>query len=665
MTSEPLFADLARVDQILVPALSAIGIEWTPARTSSPPQDDYASPALRRAMRAFALTPFECDVLLLALAPELDDRYAAAFAALHRAPTLVRPSVGLVLRLLAARIGAATTAAITALAPEGPLFTNHLAQLLGEGPHATRTIALPASVWQTIALDRACGAFVAAPAAERRSALVLADDTIERVERAREFVAAQPNRSALVVVHGEFGRAALARALIAELGHEVIEVSGDLLREPPAVGELARDARWCGAAIVVTGGEPADLRRLCASTPVPIVAITESERVRDIVAAADRPVMELPIEPLDTLGRRRLWAHVVPELAGAELATVAARFRFGPSRMQATAAMARGYAAARQRMLTMADVAEASRGHHGKAGALARRLATGYRASDLVVGAATRRELALLETAAREGNRLFGPGGVGAHIRGAGGIVALFAGPPGTGKTLAAQIMATQLGLDLLRIDLSQVVNKYIGETEKHLDQVFREGEATGAILFFDEADSLFGKRTDVRDAHDRYANLETAFLLQRLESHSGVTILATNLRKNLDAAFLRRIHVIIDFDAPAVAERRLIWEKHLVMGHLGDDVDIEFLARFELAGGDIRNAVTAAILLASEARAEKLGMRHLVLGAWRELRKAGRLILSDDFGAWYREILEYLAVERAGPQAGSAVAERHATMSA
>ena len=207
---------------------------------------------------------------------------------------------------------------------------------------------------------------------------------------------------------------------------------------------------------------------------------------------------------------------------------------------------------------------------------------------------------------------------------------------------MAAQVIARSLQLTLVRVDLSQVVSKYIGETEKNLEKVFIDAEATGALLFFDEADALFGKRTQVSDAHDRYANLETAFLLQRLESHPGIVILATNLHANLDAAFLRRFQVVAEFVLPGPAERAQIWDRHLAREHLAEDVDAMLLGTmFTLSGGEIRNAAITAVLLAAAERA-RVGMPHLSVAIWRELRKSGRLISPDDFGIWRDVILAY-----------------------
>jgi SpoVK/Ycf46/Vps4 family AAA+-type ATPase len=220
------------------------------------------------------------------------------------------------------------------------------------------------------------------------------------------------------------------------------------------------------------------------------------------------------------------------------------------------------------------------------------------------------------------------------------GIKALFAGESGTGKTLAAQVLARELGLELYRIDLATVISKYIGETEKNLNEVFDAAEGSNAILFFDEADALFGKRSEVRDAHDRYANIEVAYLLQKMEGYPGAVILATNLRQNVDDAFLRRLDFIVDFPFPDNADRARIW--HLLLpgaAPVGDDVDVEFLAdRFRLSGGAIRNCSVAAAFLAADDGG-RITMEHLVRAVALEYGKLGRLTIEADFERFHEAI--------------------------
>ena len=216
------------------------------------------------------------------------------------------------------------------------------------------------------------------------------------------------------------------------------------------------------------------------------------------------------------------------------------------------------------------------------------------------------------------------------------GVAALFAGPSGTGKTLAAEVIAGELGVDLYKIDLANIVSKYIGETEKNLGRVFDAAEASNVTLFFDEADALLGKRSEVSDAHDRYANIEVAYLLQRLERYEGLVVMATNLAKNIDSAFLRRLHVVIEFPMPGPAERRQIWNRCLPSAApRGADLDIDFLAeQFEVSGGTIRNAVLAAAFLAAEA-GSSISMSTAVIAVRRELQKMGRLVRAEDFGQY------------------------------
>jgi len=223
------------------------------------------------------------------------------------------------------------------------------------------------------------------------------------------------------------------------------------------------------------------------------------------------------------------------------------------------------------------------------------------------------------------------------------GVRALLVGPSGTGKTLAASWLASQLGMPLYRIDLAAVTSKYIGETEKNLANVFDQAENKNWILFFDEADALFGKRSEVRDSHDRYANVEISYLLQKMEEHEGISILATNLRQNLDNAFLRRLQAIVELPFPDVADRERIW-RVTFPGEtpLGDDVDFALLARdLRLAGGDIKNVGMNAAYQAA-AHGGVVRMVHLVAAARREHQKLGRLWNEP---TWMKEVLDATAV--------------------
>jgi hypothetical protein len=224
-----------------------------------------------------------------------------------------------------------------------------------------------------------------------------------------------------------------------------------------------------------------------------------------------------------------------------------------------------------------------------------------------------------------------------ARVWNEGGISVLFAGPPGTGKTMAAEILASELDLPMYRIDLSQVVNKYIGETEKNLKRIFDAADVSDALLLFDEADSIFGRRTEARDAHDRYANLEISYLLGRMEQFKGLAVLATNRKKDLDEAFLRRLRYVIDFPLPGVEQRRHIWEQAIPSSVDATQVDVNFLAsRFPMAGGHIRSVIFNACLQSAQGDGRPvLGMEQVLIALKRELDKINRPVALDLFGDW------------------------------
>jgi SpoVK/Ycf46/Vps4 family AAA+-type ATPase len=227
------------------------------------------------------------------------------------------------------------------------------------------------------------------------------------------------------------------------------------------------------------------------------------------------------------------------------------------------------------------------------------------------------------------------------------GTTVLFKGPPGTGKTMAAGALANALGLGLFQVDLAGMVSKYIGETEKNLDRLFEAASCADVILFFDEADVVFGERTEINDARDRYANMQTSYLLQRLENFEGMSILATNLQKNIDEAFLRRIDVVVDFPAPGKAERQLIWERIRLTGAPVDEgIDFDFLAtQMELTGAEIRNCWLDAAHRAAQRRGA-IDMDLILQAIGRELVKQGKPVRKSAFGEAYAR----LRIDEAGP---------------
>jgi hypothetical protein len=272
----------------------------------------------------------------------------------------------------------------------------------------------------------------------------------------------------------------------------------------------------------------------------------------------------------------------------------------------------------------------------------ATKIAPRYRWSDLVLPADTQAQLDEICNSVRYRATVFGDWGFESKFSLGKGLNVLFAGPSGTGKTMSAEIIAGNLGLDLFKVDLSSIVSKYVGETERNLSRIFLEAETSNAILFFDEADALFGKRSEVKDAHDRYANIEINYLLQKMDDYEGIVILATNLRSNIDAAFSRRLHHVVEFPFPDESYRETIWRKVFPeQTPVSNNVDFEFLAkRFKLAGGNIKNIALSGAFLAAR-NGGQVTMEHLIQATKREFQKMGRLCSKSEFGHYYRLLRE------------------------
>ena len=273
-------------------------------------------------------------------------------------------------------------------------------------------------------------------------------------------------------------------------------------------------------------------------------------------------------------------------------------------------------------------------------GELASQLTPRYKWTDLVLPDRQRETLASISAYLRHRDHVLTEWGYEKTVARTQGLKVLFAGESGTGKTMAAEVLGGELGLELFRVDLATIVSKYIGETEKNLDRIFEAATGSNAILFFDEADALFGKRSDVSDAHDRYANIEVAYLLQKMEGYPGAVILATNFRQNIDDAFVRRLDFVIDFPFPEPDDRKLIWRLLLPEeAPLSDDVDLEFLSvQFKLSGGAIRNCSMSAAFQAAD-EGTSITMRHLVRAVAQEFGKQGRLTLQTDFEQFHQVI--------------------------
>jgi hypothetical protein len=357
----------------------------------------------------------------------------------------------------------------------------------------------------------------------------------------------------------------------------------------------------------------------------------------------EREVLQFDVPRLDAVAQRESWNAALQGIAhdaNGGLDSLVQQFDLGPGEiaLAANAAAIKAQARGPGTKVSTADLWSACRAQAAAhLGSLAERIVPVYGWDDIVLPDELDAQLRELAAQLSARSRVYEEWGFGARLPRGRGIAALFSGPSGTGKTMAAEILARHLEVDLYRIDLAGVVSKYIGETEKNLRGIFDAAERSGAMLFFDEADALFGKRTEVRDSHDRYANIEVNYLLQRMEDYRGIAILCTNRRSSLDRAFLRRLRFLLEFPFPDAQDRRRLWQKIFPPAAPLGALDFDALARLEVPGGNIRTiALNAAFLAASHGQV--IETAHVLHAARREYSKIDKLITAAEFGANYRQ---------------------------
>ena len=594
---------------------------------------------LRRLARTFGLAELDVELLLIALAPDLDSRFERLYGYLHDDVSRRRASVGLWLELCG--VEPASAAGWRALAAGAPLVDGRLVVIEeSERPFLTRTLRVP---------DRVSAFLLGAdvPDAAIRDLLHDCPGDPDAGEPAARLARAVAGESRLAYVRERPGTAAapLAAAALRAAGLGVLALDLRRLRQEEDVAGLAalcaREARLSGAGVLAgpldaLGTRDASAMRAFAELPAPAVlygaANWDPAWSRQVPYRCDAEA-PAPAE------RDRLWtAELDGQAAMVDPAAVTRPFRLTAEQVRRAARAARLQASASGRSVSADDLRAGARAQNA-AGLerLARRIEPAVGFGDLVLPAEVLDSLRELTVRARHRELVLGQWAMAGASSRRRGLTALFAGASGTGKTMAAEVLAFEMGLDLYVVDLASVVDKYVGETEKNLDRIFAEAESVNGVLLFDEADALFGKRSDVSDAHDRYANVEVAYLLQRMELFEGIAILATNLRSNLDEAFARRLDLLIDFPEPEEEDRLHLWRRCLgTLAPREDALDLEFLARaFRVSGGNIRNIVVAAAYAAAEDAAP-ISMGHLVRATQREYRKLGRMVVESEFGRYY-----------------------------
>ncbi|MFP3896116.1 MAG: ATP-binding protein [Anaerolineales bacterium] len=642
-------------------ASSAFMMSWE----SSPLDSLVPDSSLGHLVQAFDLSSFELDILLLSLLPAFDLRYERLFAYLQDDMTRKTPTMGLALDLfcphMAGRLEGRQAFRDDASLmrydllrhqeEEGGVDSSLLAQSIIPAPHVVSFLLYG----DLCHADLPHYLHLESPSITL-SDLALAEDTLRRV---RALTSAEFSSGLWIRERGGDGWSALgaARAMCWAWDIPLMRVSGtalqggleDVRRTARAV---RRDSLLAGAAIYLDFAEGdgeansrlrslwAILSDLLLDHEYPLFWYVGAQAGAQSVMWDRADTVTLSFPAPDYSQRLSLWERALAEVEyeeGLSAPALASRYRLYGDQIGHILHMAEDSARWRESgdgVIEAGDITAAVRSlNEDRLGCLAQPIEVRHDWDDLVLPDDHLDQLREICDRYHHRHTVYDEWGFGRHAPAAGGLSALFAGPSGTGKTMAAEIIARELGLSLYRIDLSAVVSKYIGETEKNLERIFGVAQHANAILLFDEADALFGKRSETKDAHDRYANIEVSYLLQRMESFDGIAILTSNLHKNLDEAFMRRLDFGVEFPLPDEEARLHIWQRLLPPeAPTGDDLDLEELARrYRFSGGSIRNVLMNAAFLAARD-GEVIDMQRVLWAARREFQKLGRLVDEGQF---------------------------------
>lgn len=601
---------------------------------------------LVRLVNAYSLTALDLNILLLAIAPQVDRRYERTYAYLQDDVYQRQPTVNLMLNLLAAD-SSERLFVWERLQPDTPL---RRFKLLNTKPDAN----IPVSTFLTHQLyadARIIAHLFGGNTPDQRLGdavqMVTPDDALQRNFEPHTRV----TDTDIVYIVGKsgLGQTQSALACCDQLSRSLLHINLTKLQKLDLSLEEAfllalREGYLNDSALIFTdwdavidGENPLSDRIWSMISTYPAAVFICGERTWEAPNTdRTRPMLRWQFG-LPTFDERyALWQRALATqattLTDAELQSIVGKYRFTPLQIRRAVLTASDLAATSNRDLDVNMLYAGAQAHSTlKLDRLARQIQPRHRWNDLVLPDDQMAQLQEMRSRAEHVHLVQDIWGFGKKIAPQPGISALFAGESGTGKTMSAEVIANDLGLLLYKIDLSAVVSKYIGETEKNLGVIFEEAQASNAILFFDEADALFGKRSEVKDARDRYANIETAYLLQQIEAYDGVAILATNLRQNLDEAFTRRLDFVITYPFPDETARYHIWQRHFPVDvPMAGDVNLERIADdFPLAGGNIRNAALASAYLAA-ADGEIITHHHIMTAIRREHQKMGRLTMGD-----------------------------------
>lgn len=615
--------------------------------------------------QTFELSAFDLDLILIAIAPEIDLRYERIYAYLQDDVTRKHPSVDLALNLLCSSAEAKLRRR-NHFASNAPLIHHNLLYLItdpnqNQPPFLSRYLKLDDQIVRLLlgqeGLDTRLTSFC------ELSQPSVSLDQLPSTEQTRQALTAlaihaiKNNQRLQLYFHGASGvgkyqtAAAISHTLnkkflVADLAH-TLNLKSEF---HPTLKLLFREAQFQNAVLYLRGLD--ELRspehRQNYQQLLAILAIAQGITILSgsqpwlVTSVSDTSILSISFAMPDFAQRQACWqksfAAVNIPANEEHLQTLAARFRLTPEQITNAVIYAKNRAYWQTALefsdqldqpqippLNILFAAARAQSGHGLTN-LARKVEPKYTWEEIVLPTEQLSQLREICNQVKHRQMVYGTWGFDRKLSLGKGLNVLFCGSPGTGKTMAAEVIANELEIDLYKIDLSQIVSKYIGETEKNLDRIFTAAESANAILFFDEADALFGKRSEVKDAHDRYANIEVGYLLQKMEEYEGIAILATNLRQNMDDAFVRRLQIIIDFPFPDEGDRQRIWSVIFPQeAPLAPTVDFELLAReIKLAGANIKNIGLAAAFYAAE-EGKVIGMSHLIKAARGEHQKLGR----------------------------------------
>jgi SpoVK/Ycf46/Vps4 family AAA+-type ATPase len=609
------------------------------------------------------LSDFDLALMLVALAPEIDLRYERLYAYLQDDVTRKRPTVDLALNLLCSSADEKLHRR-SHFASDAPLMQAALLQLLPD-PHQvqppllTHVLKLDDQMVQfwlgQTALDHRLEPFCQLTQSPIDLTNLPLPMEVQRVLQALIESVRTTQKTVKLYLQGVpgIGKRQIAAAIATELNIPLL--IADLPRALSLkldVNSLLRiffrEVQFKKAVLYLPGidqlkeehQEGLYQRLLEEISQVNGIVILSGAQPWIPITPYRSGIMSIALDLPDVMQRQAYWqACLAAAGVGSEpqdIAVLAQQFRLTPEQI-ADAVVQLGHMPVRlgsdgnphreprqpPSFTELCTVARSQSGH--ELSALAHKIQPRYRWADIVLPSDQLMKLEEICNQVKYRQMVYQTWGFDQKLTLGKGVIALFSGPSGTGKTMAAEVIANELQLDLYKIDLSQVVSKYIGETEKKLDRIFTSAEIANAILFFDEADALFGKRSEVKDAHDRYANIEVGYLLQKMEEYEGIAILATNLRQNMDEAFVRRIQVIIEFPFPDAEFRQRIWEVTFPKEAPLENVDFTQLAQeIKLPGGNIKNMALAAAFFAACDR-QSIQMKHLIKAAEREHEKLGR----------------------------------------